>query len=111
MHWLSNACTLTQSLRKARGTLQCQVRHHLQPMWLSPIVSQDCTTAGLRMCALCATISYTTMAKLCQLLLAHSKRCWHSSSSHPPALCSLHTMQGKSISFTLQEPKAWVQAL
>ena len=32
MHWLSNACTLTQSLRKARGTLQCQVRHHLQPM-------------------------------------------------------------------------------
>ena len=63
------------------------------------------------MCALCATISYTTMAKLRQLLLAHSKRCWHSSSSHPPALCSLHTMQGKSISFTLQEPKAWVQAL
>ena len=30
------------------------------------------------MCALCATISYTTMAKLRQLLLAHSKRCWHS---------------------------------
>ena len=26
MHWLSNACTLTQSLRKARGTLQCQVK-------------------------------------------------------------------------------------
>ena len=32
-------------------------------------------SAGLRMCAVCATISYTSMAKLCQLLLAHSKRC------------------------------------
>ena len=80
---------------------------HVAQRWLSPIFYQVYATNGRGMCAQRATFILHMMVECLEFCIACNALCFSHTFS---TLRSLHTMQGKNPSFTLHEPKEWVQA-
>ena len=86
--------------------LWCQIKHHIKSKVVLTITYQEYTTRGLRVACTMGNDVLYNHGTLGWNLVANSKLCIQYKLSQTPLL--LHQMQGKSISFTMQEPNAWV---